>query len=63
MKSDDKPTKLERVSYTLHRAMSAAQSKRAARWVIYGATALTTTLLVGWDGPDDLPKYPRHLGD
>jgi hypothetical protein len=64
MKSDEKPTKLERVGYTLHRAVTAAQSKRAAKWVVYGATALTTTLMLGvTDGGDGYPKWPRNLGD
>jgi hypothetical protein len=56
------PTTLDKVKYALYRTMDTAPRKLAkAKWIVYGAVAVTTTLMFA-DGPT-APKIPRYLGD
>ena len=55
----EKPKTLDKVKYALYRTADAARSPKA-KWFVFGAVALTTTLLLG-SKPD--PKFPRATGD
>jgi hypothetical protein len=58
----EKPKTLDKVKYALYRTMDAAPKKLGkAKWVVYGAVAVTTTLMFA-DTPTG-PKVPRYLGD
>jgi hypothetical protein len=58
----EKPKTLDKVKYALYRTMDTAPTKLPkAKWIVYGAVAVTTTLMFA-DGPQ-YPKYPRGLGD
>jgi hypothetical protein len=58
----DKPKMLDKVRYALYRTIDTAPTKLAkAKWIVYGAVAVTTTLMFA-DGPD-YPKIPKGYGD
>jgi hypothetical protein len=58
----DKPKALDKVKYALYRTIDTAPTKLAkSKWIIYGAVALTTTLIFA--DPPEYPKVPRNLGD
>jgi hypothetical protein len=58
----NKPKTLDKVKYALYRTIDTAPTKLAkAKWIVYGAVAVTTTLMFA-DIPTG-PKVPRYLGD
>jgi hypothetical protein len=58
----NKPKTLDKVKYALYRTIDTAPTKLAkAKWIVYGAVAVTTTLMFA-DTPN-YPKVPKGLGD
>ena len=64
MKPGKNQSTLNKVNWVLHRAVAEAKPEKLAKakWVLYGAVAISSVLLFGCDGPQ-YPKIPRNLGD
>ena len=63
--SERKLSNIDKVKWALYRTVTEAKpEKRAkAKWVVYGAVALSTVLLVACDCGNNSPKFPRAAGD
>jgi hypothetical protein len=58
----DRRKTLDKVKYALYSAVDSAPTKFAkAKWIVYGAVAVTTTLMFA--NLADTPKTPKYLGD
>ena len=53
------------MNWALHRAAVRSKPEKLgkAKWALYGAVGVTSMLLLGCHGGDDVPKYPRAFGD
>ena len=65
MKSDKKQSTIDRVNWALHRAAARAKPEKLgkATWALYGAVGISSLLLLGCDGGNNIPKFPRSFGD
>ena len=65
MKGNEKPSMMDKVNWVLHRAVEEAKPGKIgkAKWALYGAVGVSSLLLLGCDGGNDIPKWPRAFGD
>ena len=53
---------IEKLKLAVYRSVTPDKVGKA-KWVVYSAVALSTTLMLFGDGGSGLPKYPRAFGD